>query len=632
MMGEWSIDKARELYNIAHWGSGYFDINSEGHLSSHPDRSTAYGIDLYRLVGEARANGLRLPLLVRFTGILRDRVRTLVNGFHRAIEESGYQGTYTAVYPIKVNQQRHVLEELLSGGGQYIGLEAGSKPELMAVLAMAPSGGVIVCNGYKDREYIRLALIGKAMGHRVYIVIEKRSELDRVLEEAKSLGIEPLLGVRLRLASIGAGKWQNSGGEKSKFGLSSTQLLQAIDLLRDNGMLHCLTLLHCHLGSQIANIRDIQRGMNELARYYAQLHAMGIVVDVIDVGGGLGIDYEGSRSRSSCSINYNVQEYANDVVHAIKEICALEALPHPDIFSESGRAMTAHHAVLITDIIDTEQVVHPERIERPSAEDAMILHNLWYGLESLQRNPSGRSVAEAYHDAVHWLGEAQGMYAHGLLDLQQRARAEELYFATCWKVLELLPATARAYREIHDELTDKLADKYFCNFSLFQSLPDVWAIDQIFPIMPIHRLDEAPTRRAVLEDITCDSDGRVDQYVHGGGLETTLALHPLRNGEVYLIGMFLVGAYQEILGDLHNLFGDTDSVNAELNEDGSYRLIAGQMGESVEKALGHVQYEAEQLFARYREKLTHSGLSEKEQTDYLLQLQLGIGGYTYLEE
>ncbi len=394
-MDEWNIDKARVHYNVVHWGSGYFDINSEGHLTAHPDRDLARGIDLYRLTGEARANGLRLPLLVRFTGILRDRVRSLLNGFKKAIEESGYQGSYTAVYPIKVNQQRHVVEELLSGGGENIGLEAGSKPELMAVLAMVPNQGVIVCNGYKDREYIRLALIGKAMGHRVYIVIEKRSELDRVLEEAKSLGIEPLLGVRLRLASIGTGKWQNSGGEKSKFGLSSTQLLQAIDLLRDNGMLHCLTLLHCHLGSQIANIRDIQRGMNELARYYAQLHAMGIVIDVIDVGGGLGIDYEGSRSRSSCSINYNMQEYANDVVHAIKEICVLEGLPHPDIFSESGRAMTAHHAVLITDIIDTEQVVHPGRIEPPSAEDAMILHNLWYGLESLQRNPSGRSVAEA---------------------------------------------------------------------------------------------------------------------------------------------------------------------------------------------------------------------------------------------
>jgi len=631
-MSEWNIDKAKALYNIAHWGNGYFDINGEGHLTAHPNRDPARGIDLYRLVNEAKANGLRLPLLVRFTGILRDRVKALVNGFHRAIAETGYQGTYTAVYPIKVNQQRHVVEELLSGGDGSIGLEAGSKPELMAVLAMAPSGGVIVCNGYKDREYIRLALIGKAMGHRVYIVIEKRSELDRVLEEAQALGIEPLLGVRLRLASIGAGKWQNSGGEKSKFGLSSTQLLQAVELLRDHGMVHCLTLLHCHLGSQIANIRDIQRGMNELARYYAQLHAMGIVLDVIDVGGGLGIDYEGSRSRSSCSINYNVQEYANDVVHAIKEICAVEGLPHPDIFSESGRAMTAHHAVLITDIIDSEQVVHPEQTEQPSAEDAMILHNLWYGLESLQRNPSGRSVAEAYHDALHWMSEAQGMYAHGLLDLQQRARAEELYFATCWKVLERLPATARAHREIVDDLTDKLADKYFCNFSLFQSLPDVWAIDQIFPIMPIHRLDEQPTRHAVLEDITCDSDGRVDQYVQGGGLETTLALHPLRAGEPYLLGMFLVGAYQEILGDLHNLFGDTDSVNVELTENGSYRLLAGQMGESVEKALRHVQYDAEQLLLRYREKLSDSGLTEAEQKNYLQQLQLGMGGYTYLEE
>lgn len=631
-MDEWSIDKARAHYNVVHWGSGYFDINDAGHLTVHPDRNLASGIDLYRLVDDARASGLRLPLLVRFTGILRDRVKTLVNGFKRAIEVSGYQGAYTAIYPIKVNQQRHVIEELLSGGGSSIGLEAGSKPELMAVLAMAPSGGVIVCNGYKDREYIRLALIGKAMGHRVYIVIEKRSELDRVLEEAKSLGIEPLLGVRLRLASIGTGKWQNSGGEKSKFGLSSTQLLQAIELLREHGMLHCLNLLHCHLGSQIANIRDIQRGMNELARYYAQLHAMGVVLNVIDVGGGLGIDYEGSRSRSACSINYNVQEYANDVVHAIMEICTLEDLPHPDIFSESGRAMTAHHAVLITDIIDTEQVVHPVHIDQPSEDDAMLLHNLWYGLESLQRNPSGRSVAEVYHDAVHWMSEAQGMYAHGLLELQQRARAEELYYATCWKVLELLPAAARSHREIVDDLTDKLADKYFCNFSLFQSLPDVWAIDQIFPIMPIHRLDEQPMRRGVLEDITCDSDGRVDQYVEGMGLESTMALHPLHNGEPYLLGMFLIGAYQEILGDLHNLFGDTDSVNVELKEDGNYRLTEAQAGESVDKVLRHVQFEAAPLLERYRDKLLNSGLTTAEQTEYLQQLQIGMEGYTYLEE
>lgn len=631
-MDEWSIDKAKALYNVAHWGSGYFDINGAGHLAAHPDRNPACGIDLYRLVEEARMSGLRLPLLVRFTGILRDRIRSLVNSFNRAISETEYQGSYTAVYPIKVNQQRRVVEELLSGGGEHIGLEAGSKPELMAVLAMAPRGGVIVCNGYKDREYIRLALIGKAMGHRVYIVIEKRSELDRVLEEAQSLGIEPLLGVRLRLASIGAGKWQNSGGEKSKFGLSSTQLLQAIELLRSHGMLHCLTLLHCHLGSQIANIRDIQRGMNELARYYAQLHAMGVVLDVIDVGGGLGIDYEGSRSRSACSINYNVQEYANDVVHAIMEICTLEDLPHPDIFSESGRAMTAHHAVLITDIIDSEQVVRPAHIAPPSEEDAMLLHNLWYGLESLQRNPSGRSVAEVYHDALHWMSEAQGMYAHGLLDLQQRARAEELYYATCWKVLELLPAAARSHREIVDDLIDKLADKYFCNFSLFQSLPDVWAIDQIFPIVPIHRLDEQPTRRGVLEDITCDSDGRIDQYVEGAGLESTMALHPLRDGEPYLLGMFLIGAYQEILGDLHNLFGDTDSVNVELNKDGSYQLIAAQAGENVEKVLRHVHYEAAPLMEHYRDKLQHSGLSASEQTEYLRHLQIGMEGYTYLEE
>ncbi|HEY0634666.1 MAG TPA: biosynthetic arginine decarboxylase [Gammaproteobacteria bacterium] len=631
-MSEWSIDKAQLLYNVAHWGSGYFAINSAGHLAAHPDRDLSRGIDLYRLVHQAQAEGLRLPLLVRFTGILRDRVQTLVSSFARAIDNEAYEGRYTALYPIKVNQQRHVVEELLRGGGEAIGLEAGSKPELMAVLAMVPHGGVIVCNGYKDPEYIRLALIGKAMGHRIYIVIEKPGELDHVLAEAKNLGIEPLLGVRLRLASIGAGMWQNSGGEKSKFGLSSSQLLQAIELLREHGMLHCLTLLHCHLGSQIANIRDIQRGMHELARYYAQLHAMGIALQVLEVGGGLGIDYEGSRSRSACSINYSVQEYANDVVHAIKEICTVEGLPQPDIFSESGRAMTAHHAALITDVIDSEQVARPAQIGQPSAEEPLLLHNLWYGLESLRRHPSGRSVAEAYHDALHWLGEAQGLFAHGLLDLEQRARAEALYFATCWAVLEQLPTGARAHREILDDLTDKLADKYFGNFSLFQSLPDVWAIEQVFPIMPIHRLDEKPSRRGVLHDITCDSDGRIDHYVSGAGLETTLALHPLHANEPYLLGMFLVGAYQEILGDLHNLFGDTDAVNVELNEDGSFHMLAAQPGESVAQVLRHVQFDAAQLLERYRAKLARSGLSAAEQTEYMEQLQVGMAGYTYLEE
>lgn len=631
-MDEWSIDRAKALYNVAHWGGGYFGINERGHVAAYPARDPAQGIDLHQLVGEAQAAGLRLPLLVRFGAILRDRVKTLRDSFAHAIHSGGYGGRYTAVYPIKVNQQRNVIEELLRGGEGQIGLEAGSKPELLAVLALVPRGGVVVCNGYKDREYIRLALIGKAMGHRVFLVVEKLSELELVLAEAQALGIEPLLGVRVRLASLGAGKWQNSGGEKSKFGLSASQVLQAVARLRERGMLHCLTLLHCHLGSQIANIHHIQRGMGELARYYAQLHGLGVALRVVDVGGGLGIDYEGSRSRSDCSINYSVQEYANNVVHALQEICTLEGLPHPDIFSESGRALTAHHAVLITDVIDTEQVARPAQIARPAADDALILHNLWSGLESLRAAPSGRSVVEAYHDAMHWMAEGQSLYIHGVLGLEQRARAEELYHAICWRVLELLPAAARAHREVLDDLTDRLADKYFCNFSLFQSLPDVWAIEQIFPIMPIHRLAEPPTRRAVLEDITCDSDGRVDHYVEESGLSSTLPLHAVTPGERYLLGMFLIGAYQEILGDLHNLFGDTDAVNVELNGDGSYRLLGARAGDSVAQVLHHVQFEAAQLLACYRDKLLQSGLAQADQALFFEQLQLGIDGYTYLEE
>lgn len=629
-MTDWNIQEARETYNIAHWGGGYFDINEHGHLTVRPDRHQERpGIDLYALAGEIRRAGLTLPVLVRFTDILHDRIDTLCGAFARAMREDEYQGRFTAVYPIKVNQQRRVVEEILAHGGERVGLEAGSKPELMAVLALANHrDGVVVCNGYKDREYIRLALIGLQLGHRVYIVVEKLSELELIIQEARSLGVRPLLGLRVRLASIGAGKWQNTGGEKAKFGLSSAQVLRMVERLHEAGMLDSLQLLHFHLGSQIANIRDVQRGLREAARYYAELHRLGARIACVDAGGGLGVDYEGTRSRSFCSMNYSVQEYANNVVHVLWEICAAEGLPHPDIITESGRAMTAHHAVLITNVIDIEQVPDGSSITPAGDDEPLIIQDLWHALANL----SSRSALETYHDAVHWLSEAQDMYTHGVLTLEQRARVEQLYFAICREVRPLLQVTTRAQREAVDELNEKLADKYFCNISVFQSIPDVWAIDQIFPVMPLHRHDERPTRRAVIQDLTCDSDGRIDHYVDREGVETTLPLHPIMPGKLYLLGIFMVGAYQEILGDMHNLFGDTDAVNVELLPDGSHRLTQPQQGDTVESVLRYVHFNAEDLLAAYRDKIAAASFPAERREAVLRELEEGLKGYTYLED
>ncbi len=626
---QWTIDKARATYNVRHWSSGYFDISEEGRLAAFPRRDRQQpGIDLHQLAHEVRAQGLNWPILVRFSDILHDRVDSLCDAFTQAMEMHHFEGGYTAVYPIKVNQQRTVVEQIRSHGGERVGLEAGSKPELLAVLGMAAPGSVIVCNGYKDRKYIRLALIGRQMGHRIYIVIEKRSELALVLDESAKLGIEPLLGVRVRLASIGAGKWQNSGGEKAKFGLSANQVLETVEQLRAAGKLCTLQLLHFHLGSQLANIRDIQKGMREAARYYAELRRLGADIRCFDVGGGLGVDYEGSRSRSFCSMNYSMAEYAAKVVHALKEVCETEALPHPMIISESGRALTAHHAVLITNVIDQDTVPGSDDLIGANDDEPQVIQDLWQLLERL----SSRSVVESYHDAIHWLGEAQEMYTHGVLDLADRARAEQIYFAVCQRVRTLLNPSSRAQRELLDELNEKLAGKYFCNFSLFQSLPDVWGIGQIFPVMPLQRLDEAPTERIVIEDLTCDSDGRIDQYVDNEGIEATLPLHTLNTGEPYLIGIFMVGAYQEILGDLHNLFGDTDSVDVELDGNGGYRLTRPERGDTVEELLRYLHFQPEALLDTYKTKMASAQISSEQRHAYLYELSEGVKGYTYLEE
>ena len=627
---QWNIDSARRLYSIQHWGDGYFDINADGHVAMQLPQQQGQ-VDLYELALRVNnENGMRFPLLVRFVNILHDRVQRLQHAFNQAIKDCGANSRYTAIYPIKVNQQRSVVQQILAGGGEQVGLEAGSKPELMAVLGSAPEGSTIICNGYKDREYLRLALIGRQMGHRIFIVVEKPSELQETLEEAAKLQIEPLLGIRVRLYTLGKGKWQNTGGEKSKFGLSAAQALHLVEQLQQAGKLDCLQLLHFHMGSQIANIRDIQRSMGEASRYFAELYRMGAAIRVVDVGGGLGVDYEGSRSRSDCSINYTLQEYANTIVRSVHNICQEFSLPLPDFISESGRGMTAHHAVLITNVIDTDPE-QPERLptlQDPAEDDPTILHNLHRLYHNIHKLPP----SEIYHDAAYWLGEAHSMYAHGAIDLGQRARAEEFHRVICKKLLAERELFQELASEIQVSLREKLADKYFCNFSLFQSMPDVWAIDQIFPVMPLHQLGLRPDRRVTLQDLTCDSDGTVTTYVESGRLESTLPLHSLPENGHYLLGIFMVGAYQEILGDLHNLFGDTDSINVELLADGSYRLSEPERGDTIDELLRYVHFEPKDLLAQCRKKLSLAVADSERQKMLLREIEAGLIGYTYLED
>jgi arginine decarboxylase len=620
----WTSAEALALYNIPQWGEGYFDVNASGHVEVQPQGpGSAVTIDLFDLVQQLPREGLALPVLLRFTDILRDRVDRLTGAFADVIAELGYHGGYTAVYPIKVNQQRSVVEAIVKHGGTRVGLESGSKPELAAVLGLAPSGNTIVCNGYKDRGYIRRALIGQMLGHRVYIVIEKPSELALVIDEAQQLGVVPLLGLRVRLASIGTGKWQNTGGEKSKFGLSCAQVLEAVAQLREAGALASLRMVHFHLGSQIANVQDIQRGMREAARFYAELRALGAPVDTVDVGGGLGVDYEGTRSRSSCSMNYSQHEYARQIVRTLQEVCAETQQPEPDLISESGRALTAHHAVLVTDVIDHESA--PHRVPPPpGADEPLILKDLY----ALLGDTGRRGPLECLHDAVLLLGEAQTQYTHGVLTLTQRAYAEKTYFAACRAVAPQLDSNIRAHREALDELREKLAEKYFCNFSVFQSVPDAWAIDQVFPILPIHRLDERPSLRATLCDLTCDSDGRIDQYVDRGGLEPTLPAHALEAGKPYLLGFFMVGAYQEILGDMHNLFGDTNAVNVVADANG-WRLEGAEHGDRTDELLRYVHMAPEELAQSYRRKFAAIDLPAGPRAALLAELEAGLSGYTY---
>jgi len=625
----WSIHDSRNRYSLHGWGDGYFDVNDRGHLTvSVPIKDQRVEVDLYQVAGEIGRAALNWPVLVRCTGILHHRIDSLCSAFEASKARHGYTGTYTAAYPIKVNQQFSVVQEIVRHGGERVGLEAGSKAELMAVLGLARADGLVICNGYKDREYIRLGLIARRLGQRIFLVIEKLSELDTILSECAELGVAPLLGVRVRLASIGSGNWQNTGGDRSKFGLHAAQVLRLVERLRSLGMIDRLQLLHFHLGSQIPNLRDIRNGMQEAARFYAQLHALGVPVQVLDVGGGLGVDYEGTGSRSFCSMNYSLQQYADAVVEPVARVCAENALGFPDLVSESGRAMTAHHAFLITNVLDTEQALGDEEPRTAGELESEALKSL----ASLYHRLASHSPLESYHDATQLLDEVQQLFCQGALDLGQRALAEQYYFATLRRILPMLQAGRREHRQLIDELNQKLADKYFCNLSIFQSLPDIWAINQIFPIAPLHRLNEVPGRMATIQDLTCDSDGRIDYYVDAEGSENSLPLHARRDDETYLLGFFMLGAYQEILGDIHNLFGDTDTVNLDIHDDGSFSLNDAEHGDRADELLAYVHFQPDKLRAVYRQRVQAAGLPDSQARQCLSELEAGLTGYTYHED
>jgi len=619
-MTPWSIDRAVETYSLKHWSGGYFKIRENGHvvmsLGEGPE------VDLARLPAELAGQGLGLPVLVRFMDILDARLDRLLNAFDHASSRLGYAGQYTAIYPIKVNQQQTVVSRLLEHGGPRIGLEAGSKPELIAVMAQSRPGGLVICNGYKDREYVRLALIGLKMGLKIHIVIEKLSELETVRREAEQLQVRPLLGVRVRLATIGTGKWQNTGGEKGKFGLSAAQVLTLCQRLDAWGMLDSLQLQHFHMGSQISSLSDIRQGLNEAMRYFSELHRLGASIGIVDVGGGLGIDYEGTRSQSFCSIDYSLEEYAEVVIEALNHICDEKGLPQPMVLTEAGRAMTAHHAMLLTNVIDVEPagnagVAIPQQADHP-----------WLQQFSPLFEPSSGSHADRYYAARQILAEVQRGYSKGTLGLEVRAAAEQHYFTLCRAIADELNAEPET-SELKDEVNARLADKLFCNFSLFQSIPDVWAFNQIFPVMPVHRLDEPPLRRAVIQDLTCDSDGHIEYYVDASGIEHTLPVHELKDTEVYVLGIFLIGAYQEILGDLHNLFGDTHAINVEITDKG-YQLTNPEPGDRVDELLRYVHYDTDALLASLEQHAIDLKPNLREQL--IAELREGLQGYTYHED
>ncbi|MFZ9871868.1 MAG: biosynthetic arginine decarboxylase [Steroidobacteraceae bacterium] len=634
----WSVTDSVELYHVNAWGQGYFGINDAGHVTVRPEQIAGREIDLFEVVQGLKARELTTPVVVRFSGILAHRLRKLNDAFARAIAENDYRNRYAAVFPIKVNQQRLVVEEVYRYGAEFgFGLEAGSKPELLAVMAMTENSPdrLIVCNGFKDDSYIETAMLATKLGRTIVPVVENFSELDLILKHADRLGVKPKIGIRVKLASEGSGRWRDSAGEKSKFGLFITEILEAVEVLKRRGMLDCLKLVHCHPGSQLQDIRRVKEAINELAHVYAELKLLGAGLEYIDVGGGLGVDYDGSGTNYASSMNYDMQEYASDVVYRVASVCNARGIEHPVIVSESGRAIAAHHSVLIFNTLGTSAL---DQFRVTGSEDQHYAdHSLPQPVQDLigaYREVSDRTLVECWHDALTAREQCLQMFKLGLLSLEFRGLAERLYWATCAKIRD----HARKLEETPEELEDLeniLSDIYFCNMSVFQSLPDSWAIDQLFPIMPIHRLEECPQRRAVLADITCDSDGKIDRFVSHREVKRTLELHEYRAGDEYYLAAFLVGAYQETLGDLHNLFGDTHVVHIRLADDGTWCIDEVVMGDTANRVLEYMEYDVAELYpalARDCERAIRDGRMTVAESQALKRFYEGeLNGYAYLE-
>jgi arginine decarboxylase len=627
----WSTADAADLFEVARWGNGYFSVGPNGHLLVHPDKDPTKSIDLKQLVDRLQVRGIDLPILLRFAEILQHRLGELHGVFATAIKDSGYRGEYCCVYPVKVNQQRQVVEEVLRFGKPYhFGLEAGSKPELLAVIALADNETPIICNGFKDAEFIETAMLAQKIGRQIIPVVERFSELNLVLEYAEKLGVRPRIGMRVKLATRGSGRWQSSGGFRSKFGLTASELIKGLDLLASRGMEDCLQLLHFHQGSQITNIRHIKAALNEASRIYTELVKRGAGLRYLDVGGGLGVDYDGSQTNFESSVNYSLQEYANDVVYHVQNACDEAGVPHPTIISESGRAIVAYHSMLIFGVLGVSEQGGMGEVQEPAADAEQPLHDLW---ESYQ-NINIRNLLESYHDAQQSLDTAMNLFASGYLPLDQRSAVENIYWAICRRICKLTKSLDFVPEEL-EGLEAALSDTYFCNFSLFQSIPDSWAIKQLFPVMPIHRLNERPSRAAVLGDVTCDSDGKIDQFIDRRDVKRTLPLHTWQS-EPYYLGAFLIGAYQEILGDLHNLFGDTNAVHVSTDERGEVVVDAVIKGDTVREVLDYVEFDSNQLVQRLRDSIEQAvregRICDSQAGRFLKFYEEGLGGYTYLEE
>jgi len=630
-MRAWTIRDSLKLYGVQDWGAGFFSINDRGDVCVRPRGDAGPEIDLRELVGELSLRGLRTPMLIRFSDVLSTRVHGLAQAFDQAIADHEYPGRWRGVYPIKVNQQRHVVEEMIEHGADLgVGLEAGSKPELLIALSLLDTrDALIVCNGYKDRGYIELALLAQRLGRHPVVVIDRYRELELLIKTAAELGIRPHIGMRARLTARGAGKWVESTGDRSKFGLSPAEIVAAVERLRAEDMLDCLELLHFHIGSQITAIQAHKEALREASRIYVGLVRMGAGVKMLDVGGGLGVDYDGSKTNFHSSMNYSMQEYANDVVYALQGACAEAEVPCPDIVTEAGRAMVAHHSVLIFDVLGVNEVLPGTPPEAPD-EDA---HNVLRDLYEIWQGVTRKNVQESYHDAVQIREQATSLFSLGYLDLEVRARVEQLFLHCCERILRIIRDMDPPPEDLED-LERHLADTYYGNFSVFQSMPDHWAVKQLFPVMPIHRLDQEPTRRGVLADLTCDSDGKVDQFIDPRDVKDVLELHPLEGGSPYYIGAFLVGAYQEILGDLHNLFGDTDAVHVRLDDEGNPHMDHVVEGDDVTDVLRYVQYDRGALSERVRRAaeaaLKAGRMSVEESTRLRRRFKQGLEDYTYL--